>query len=81
MPMPSTSSSDSNYGPHFVIENSFDFSQYQDIFIKTKDKIGNINLLSKYYNNNGLCIALSVRYVIEERNFGLGGAIKAIFYG
>ncbi len=70
IPILSTSLSDSNYGPHFVIKNSFGFSQYKDMFRKTKCKIYYINVLSKDYNNKELCVALSVQYIIiEEPNF------------
>ncbi|ATW34340.1 hypothetical protein [Candidatus Williamhamiltonella defendens] len=64
----------SDFGPHFVIENSFDFNQYYQVFKKAKNRIKTIDRLSDYYDGStGLCLALSVRYLIEERNFGLGG--------
>ncbi|ATW22272.1 hypothetical protein BJP44_03890 [Candidatus Williamhamiltonella defendens] len=64
----------SAFGPHFVMENSFDFNQYYQVFKKAKNRIKTINRLSEHYDGStGLCLALSVRYLIEERNFGLGG--------
>ncbi|WP_174891277.1 hypothetical protein [Candidatus Hamiltonella defensa] len=73
MPNHSFSSPHSDFSTHFVPEYSFDFSQHHHIFIKAKNRINNINHLSTYYNKDGLCFALSVRYIIEEHHSAGGG--------
>lgn len=61
--------------PHF-----FTFNQYDYFGIKTKDRIDLIKQLSPYYENKGLCLALSIRYLIEERQHPMGGGKNYLFW-
>ncbi|ATW29844.1 hypothetical protein BJP41_05280 [Candidatus Williamhamiltonella defendens] len=61
--------------PHF-----FKFNQYDYFGIKTKDRIDLIKQLSPYYENKGLCLALSIRYLIEERHHPMVGGKNYLFW-
>ncbi|ASV33398.1 hypothetical protein CJJ18_04315 [Candidatus Williamhamiltonella defendens] len=58
----------------------FTFNQYDYFGIKTKDRIDLIKQLSPYYENRGLCLALSIRYLIEERHHPMRGGKNYLFW-
>ncbi|WP_174891489.1 hypothetical protein [Candidatus Hamiltonella defensa] len=58
----------------------FTFNQYDYFGIKTRDRIDLIKQLSPYYENKGLCLALSIRYLIEERLHPMSGGKNYLFW-
>ncbi|ATW21954.1 hypothetical protein BJP44_02035 [Candidatus Williamhamiltonella defendens] len=58
----------------------FTFNQYDYFGIKTRDRIDLIKQLSPYYENKGLCLALSIRYLIEERHHPMVGGKNYLFW-
>ncbi|WP_339051266.1 YopT-type cysteine protease domain-containing protein [Candidatus Hamiltonella endosymbiont of Tuberolachnus salignus] len=58
----------------------FTFNQYDYFGIKTRDRIDLIKQLSPYYENKGLCLALSIRYLIEERHHPMRGGKNYLFW-
>ncbi|ATW30796.1 hypothetical protein BJP41_09950 (plasmid) [Candidatus Williamhamiltonella defendens] len=69
------------YSTTFVSPSHFfTFNQYDYFGIKTKDRIDLIKQLSPYYENKGLCLALSIRYLIEERHHPMAGGKNYLFW-
>ncbi|AWK16366.1 YopT-type cysteine protease domain-containing protein [Candidatus Williamhamiltonella defendens] len=69
------------YSTTFVSPSHFfTFNQYDYFGIKTKDRIDLIKQLSPYYENKGLCLALSIRYLIEERHHPMRGGKNYLFW-
>ncbi|ATW22501.1 hypothetical protein BJP44_05285 [Candidatus Williamhamiltonella defendens] len=58
----------------------FTFNQYDYFGIKTRDRIDLIKQLSPYYEKKGLCLALSIRYLIEERHHPMRGGKNYLFW-
>ncbi|AYB48346.1 hypothetical protein CJJ19_01130 [Candidatus Williamhamiltonella defendens] len=69
------------YSTTFVSPSHFfKFNQYDYFGIKTRDRIDLIKQLSPYYENKGLCLALSIRYLIEERHHPMRGGKNYLFW-